>query len=58
MEIVIILGILNLSLVFFQMITGYHLVKVRIRIHKICGWILAFSAVIHGLLAVFATNHH
>jgi hypothetical protein len=49
-SIILILGILNLGLLVFQLLSGLHRIKVRLGVHKITGVILFCSALIHGVL--------
>lgn len=52
MIIILVLGILNFILILFQIITGFHIIKTRIKFHKIFGLILSVTALIHGILAI------
>jgi hypothetical protein len=40
-------GITNLILVIFQLLSGLHIVKVNINLHKKAGMALCFSALLH-----------
>jgi len=48
------LGIVNLVLVVFQVLSGLKIIKVSLSIHKTGAFILLGTASIHGLLAFFA----
>jgi len=49
---VLILGVLNLMLVVFQLLTGLRLVKAPLTLHRKTGIALAVLAALHGALAV------
>jgi len=53
-SIILIFGIINLVLLFFQLGTGKQWIKVHFTTHKKSGVALLISAVIHGLLAIFS----
>jgi len=53
-SLILILGILNLVLLGFQLVSGMHWVKVPIRLHRRTGMVLVASAVLHGSLALLA----
>jgi len=53
-SIVVILGIINFFLIAFQLLTGLHIIKVRIKIHRTTGIVLAAVALVHGILGIFA----
>jgi hypothetical protein len=53
-SIILILGICNLVLVFFQAFSGLRVIKVNPKVHKKTGIILVVFALIHGLLAILA----
>lgn len=52
-SLVLILGIVNLALILFQLLTGLRYIKVRLGIHRKCGIILFCTAIIHGMLAYY-----
>lgn len=54
-SIILILGILNLGLLLFQLLSGLHLIKVRINIHKKTGITLFCCAVIHAVLGILVS---
>ena len=54
-SVILLLGILNLGLLFFQLFSGQHLIKVRVGIHKKTGIFLFCSAVIHGVLGILVS---
>jgi hypothetical protein len=51
-SIILILGIFNLALIFFQVASGLRLLKVRFGVHKKTGILLMVGAIIHGALAM------
>ena len=53
-SIILILGIFNLVLALFQLVTGMRWVKIPFRIHRASGILLVISALVHGSLAVLA----
>ena len=53
-SIILILGVCNLLLVFFQLLSGLRILKVGVKVHKKTGFTLLVVALAHGLLAVFA----
>jgi hypothetical protein len=53
-SIVLILGIINLLLVVFQLLSGMRIIDVRPGTHRITGIILVVLAVIHGILGILA----
>jgi hypothetical protein len=53
-SIILVLGIINFILLVFQILTGYHKIKVRIGTHKKAGWVLFAFAFIHGLIGILA----
>ena len=53
-SIITILGIVNLLLLLFQLLTGTRVVKVRMTLHKKVGKTLFVVGAIHGLLALLA----
>ncbi len=46
------LGVLNLTLVLFQLLSGLRVIKIPFGIHKKTGITLVISATIHGTLAL------
>ncbi len=46
------LGVLNLLLVLFQLLSGYHVIKIPFGVHKKTGTLLAISAITHGSIAM------
>ena len=46
------LGVLNLTLVLFQLLSGLRVIKIPFGIHKKAGITLFISATIHGTLAL------
>jgi hypothetical protein len=53
-SIILILGLVNLVLLFFQLTTGMHWVKVPIKTHRRSGIILVISSILHAGLAILA----
>ena len=53
-SIILILGIINLVLLIFQILSGFHVVKVSFGVHKKTGLLLFIFAIIHGFLGVLA----
>lgn len=51
-NIILVLGIINLALVLFQLFSGLHLVKVRMRLHKATGITLVITSIMHAALAL------
>lgn len=51
--IMFVLGFVNLGLVLFQVFTGMGAFKLPVSIHKISGIILACTATIHGVIAMY-----
>ncbi|MDA3953408.1 MAG: hypothetical protein PF485_07160 [Bacteroidales bacterium] len=51
-DIILLLGIINLSLILFQLLSGLRLIKVKYKTHKLLGIILFFTASIHGIYAI------
>ena len=49
-SIILLLGILNLGLLVFQLLSGLHRIKVKLGIHKKTGILLFGSALIHAVL--------
>jgi len=54
-SIILILGICNFLLVFFQLLSGLRVIKVSPKVHRKTGIALFVSALVHGLLGVAAT---
>lgn len=55
-SIILILGIVNLILILFQAATGLRLIKVKPRVHRVSGLLLAATALVHGLMAYLANR--
>ena len=53
-SIILILGIINLGILVFQLLSGLHWVKIKIGVHKKTGLLLFCSAVVHGFLGILA----
>ncbi len=47
-------GVLNIVLLAWQLLTGLHIIRVPVRLHRKTGIALAASAVIHAGLALLA----
>ena len=54
LSIILILGIVNFILLIFQLLSGLHLVRVPVRVHKTAGIVLFVCAALHGLLGFLA----
>ena len=46
------LGVINLFLVLFQLLSGLKVLKVKYKTHKRMGILLFFTAFIHGIYAI------
>jgi hypothetical protein len=55
-NIILWLGVLNLFLILFQLLSGLRVIKIKYKLHKQMGVILFFSAFIHGIYAI-VTNY-
>jgi len=53
-SIILILGICNLLLVLFQLLSGLRIIKVKPKVHKKTGIALLIFALAHGSLALLA----
>jgi hypothetical protein len=53
-SIILILGLLNMTLILFQLSTGLRWIKAPFRIHRRTGMLLFISATLHGILAYLA----
>lgn len=53
-SIIMILGIINFFLLLFQLLSGLHILNVKIGIHKKTGIIFAITGFLHGILAILA----
>jgi len=53
-SIILLLGICNLLLVFFQLLSGLRIIKANTKIHKKTGIALVIFTLVHGFLAFFA----
>lgn len=51
---VLALGLVNLVLLAFQLVSGLHLVRIPIGLHKKTGIALAVTATVHATLAMLA----
>jgi hypothetical protein len=54
-EIILILGIVNIILVLLQVASGLHYIKLSFGVHRACGITLFFTASIHAALALLAS---
>ena len=52
--IILILGLINMTLILFQLSTGLRWIRVPFRMHRRTGMILFISAAFHGILAYLA----
>lgn len=55
-NIILWLGIINLLLAIFQLLSGLRYIKVNYKLHKRLGVTLFFTAAIHGIFAII-TNY-
>ncbi len=53
-SIILILGIVNMVLIIFQLLSGYRIIKVSFTVHRKTGVTLLITALIHGSLAILA----
>lgn len=53
-DIILWLGVINLFLVLFQLLSGLKVLKVKYKIHKSMGVLLFFTAFIHGIYAIIS----
>jgi len=51
-NIILVLGIINLALILFQLFSGLHWVKVRMRLHKATGITLVITSIMHAAVAL------
>lgn len=54
-SIILLLGILNFLLILFQLSTGLRWLKVPFGVHRKTGITLLISAILHAVLAFFAS---
>ena len=52
---ILVLGIVNLVLLTFQLLTGLRYIRVKPTIHKNSGIVLFCCAVVHGLFAILSS---
>ncbi|MBN2040273.1 MAG: hypothetical protein JW864_09545 [Spirochaetes bacterium] len=52
LSIIAVTGIINFLLLLFQLLSGLHVLKVKIQIHKTVGKVLFVVACLHGLIAI------
>ena len=55
-SIILIGGLVNLTLLLFQLLSGLHYIKVPVGVHKKTGILLVVSATIHGILGFIAQS--
>jgi len=53
-SIILLLGIINLLLLIFQLLSGLHLIQVKLGVHKKTGITLFITGILHGLLGILA----
>ncbi|OHD65917.1 MAG: hypothetical protein A2176_03695 [Spirochaetes bacterium RBG_13_51_14] len=53
-SIILALGIANFLLLIFQLLSGFHKIKVPMGVHKKTGVALFIIVLIHGVLAILA----
>lgn len=56
MNIILLLGIGNMMLILFQLLSGLRIIKVTPKIHKKTGITLVVFAVAHAALAILANS--
>ena len=54
LSVIFLLGIVNLLLLIFQLLSGLHVIEAKIGIHKKTGIILFITGLLHGLLGILA----
>lgn len=50
------LGLINFTLLLFQLVSGRHWIEVKIGTHRKVGMALVVTATLHGFLAMVAAN--
>ena len=55
-SIILIGGLVNLTLLLFQLLSGLHYIKVPLGVHKKTGILLVVFAIIHGILGFIAQS--
>ena len=55
-SIILIGGLVNLTLLLFQLLSGLHYIKVPFGVHKKTGILLVVCAIIHGILGFIAQS--
>jgi hypothetical protein len=53
-SIILLLGIINLLLLIFQLLSGLHIIQVKLGVHKRTGIILFVTGLLHGVLGILA----
>ena len=53
-SVILILGLVNFSLIMFQLASGRRWIKVSFKVHRVTGLCLLAGAVVHGLLGILA----
>ncbi len=53
-SIILLLGIINMALVLFQLLSGLRAIRVPMGVHRKTGIALAILAALHGLLAILS----
>lgn len=51
---ILLLGIINFFLLLFQLLSGLHIIRVKIGVHKKTGITLFITGVLHGILGIMA----
>ena len=54
MNIILMLGVINIILVFLQLLVGLRVIRFSFKIHKFLGIVLACTATLHAILAITA----
>jgi hypothetical protein len=51
-SIILIGGIINMAFIVFQLLSGLHIIRVKVKVHRTTGILLLIFAFIHGALAI------
>lgn len=54
-SIILILGVVNFILIIFQLLSGFHVIKVPFTMHRKTGIVLCICAFAHAILALLAS---
>lgn len=53
-SIILILGVINLFFLVFQLLSGLHIINVKIGVHKKTGITFFITGLLHGILGILA----